>query len=506
MNFCERAPIISERIYIMKKINQENNPAKNQDKTKIKITKREADFSKWYQDVIAAADMVDHVPVKGCMVIKPYGFALWENIQKVLDKEIKLTGHKNAYFPLLIPESFLKKEAKHVAGFSPELAVVTQAGGKKLEENLIIRPTSETIIYFSFSKWIESWRDLPLLINQWCNVVRWEMRTRLFLRTTEFLWQEGHTAHTTHEEAQAEVSKMLNIYRRFLEDYLAIPIVAGVKSESEKFSGALSTQTIEALMQDKKALQCGTSHDLGQNFAKVFDVKFLDEKGKTQYVWQTSWGVSTRLIGALIMMHGDDSGIIMPPRVAPTQIAIVPIWKNDDEKKNVIVVARKLIETIPNFSFIIDDRDLRPAYRYYEWERKGVPLRVEIGPRDAQNNQAVLVRRDTQEKIIISQDDFAASVAATLEAIQNNLFARAKKFVEENTHKAKTWDEFVDINKNQGGFIRANWCGEAACEAKIKEETKATIRCIPFDLKAEKTVCVHCGKESKHIVLFAQSY
>ena len=478
----------------------------NQEKTKIKIAKREEDFSQWYSDVISAADMVDYAPVKGCMVIKPYGYALWENMQKILDKEIKATGHKNAYFPLLIPESFLKKEAKHVEGFSPELAVVTHAGGKKLEESLVIRPTSETIIYSSFSKWIKSWRDLPMLINQWCNVVRWEMRTRLFLRTTEFLWQEGHTAHAAHEEAEAEVTKMLNIYKSFVEEYLAIPVIAGVKSESEKFSGALSTQTIEGLMQDKKALQCGTSHDLGQNFAKVFDVKFLDEKGETKYVWQTSWGVSTRLIGALIMMHGDDNGIIMPPRIAPTQVVIVPIWKNDDEKKSVIATAKKLIETISDFSFVIDDRDLRPAHRYYEWERKGVPLRVEIGPRDVQNNQAVLARRDTQEKIIISQDNFAASVKETLEAIQNNLFVRAKKFVAENTHEANNWDEFVIITKKQGGFIRANWCGEAVCEAKVKEKTKATIRCIPFDMKAEKGVCVYCGKESKHTVLFAQSY
>lgn len=473
---------------------------------KIKIVKRNEDFSQWYLDVIAAADLADHAPVKGCMVIKPYGYAIWENIQKVLDGMLKATGHKNAYFPVFIPESFLKREAEHVEGFSPELAVVTHAGGKKLEENLVVRPTSETIIYSSFAKWIHSWRDLPLLINQWCNVVRWEMRPRLFLRTTEFLWQEGHTAHATHEEAQEEAARMLDVYRRFAEEYLAIPIVIGMKSESEKFAGALRTSTIEGLMQDKKALQCGTSHDLGQNFAKVFNVKFLDKEGVEQYVWQTSWGVSTRLIGALIMMHGDDRGIIVPPRIAPTHVAIVPIWKSEEEKIKTVEAAQKLAKAISNFSCVIDDRDLRPAWRYYEWERKGVPLRVEVGPRDVENNQVVLVRRDTGEKITVSQDEFTARVADIIKTIQQNLYNRAKQFREENTRDAKTWDEFREIIEHQGGFVRAEWCGLAECEADIKETTKATVRCIPLEGNKGRGNCVHCGKSSRHRVIFAQAY
>jgi len=473
---------------------------------KVKITKRITDFSRWYLDVIAAADLADYAPVKGCMVIKPYGFSIWENIKKVLDKMFKATGHKNAYFPMFIPESFLKREAEHVEGFSPELAVVTHAGGKKLEENLVVRPTSETIIYSSFAKWIQSWRDLPLLINQWCNVVRWEMRPRLFLRTTEFLWQEGHTAHATHEEAQAEVKSMLEIYRDFVENYLAIPVVVGKKSGSAKFAGALETSTIEGLMQDKKALQCGTSHDLGQNFAKVFGVKFLDKAGSEQYVWQTSWGMSTRLIGALIMVHGDDKGIIMPPRIAPTCLAIIPIWKNDEEKAKTIEAANSLAQTIFDFPFVIDDRDLRPAWRYYEWERKGVPLRVEVGPRDVENNQVVLVRRDTGEKITISQDDFATRITEILEAIQHNLYDRAKQFCKENTHDVENWDDFKKIIDQQGGFIRAEWCGLAECEAEIKEATKATIRCIPFEDQGKRGICAHCGKPAQHRVYFAQSY
>lgn len=478
----------------------------NEKEARIKITKRSEDFSQWYLDVITAADLADYAPVKGCMVIKPYGYAIWENIQKVLDGMLKTTGHKNAYFPIFIPESFLKKEAEHVEGFSPELVVVTHAGGKKLEENLVVRPTSETIIYSSFAKWIHSWRDLPLLINQWCNVVRWEMRTRLFLRTTEFLWQEGHTAHATHEEAQEEVAKILKIYQHFMEDYLGTPVVMGIKSDAEKFAGALETSTIEGLMQDKKALQCGTSHDLGQNFAKVFGVKFLDKAGNEQYVWQTSWGVSTRLIGALIMVHGDDKGIIVPPRIAPTHVAIVPIWKNNEEKVKTIETAQKLSKTISNFSFVIDDRDLRPAWRYYEWERKGVPLRVEVGPRDVANNQIVLVRRDTSEKIIVSQDEFAVSVAETLKTIQQNLYNRAKCFLVENTHDAKTWDEFREIIEHQGGLVRAEWCGMSECETKIKEATKATVRCIPFEEAEGHGTCVHCSKTSRYKVFFAQSY
>lgn len=476
---------------------------------KVKITKRSEDFSRWYLDVIAAADMADYAPVKGCMVIKPYGYALWENFQKTLDSMFKATGHKNAYFPIFIPESFLKREAEHVEGFSPELAVVTYAGGKKLEENLIIRPTSETIIYASFAKWIRSWRDLPLLINQWCNVVRWELRTRLFLRTTEFLWQEGHTAHATHEEAKEEALRMLEIYRRFMEDYLAVPVILGVKSDAEKFAGAFKTFTIEALMQDKKALQCGTSHDLGQNFAKTFDVKFFDKKGNEQYVWQTSWGVSTRLIGALIMVHGDDKGVIIPPRLAPLQLVFVPIWKDKEEKTRTLEMAKKLTNAFSNFASEIDSRDIRPAWKYYEWERKGVPLRVEIGPREVESNQAVLVRRDTGEKILVKEEEFAQRVAEILEAVQQNLFARAKRFHEENTHTAKTWSEFRVIMEREGGFIHADWCGSANCEARIKEETKATIRCIPLQEiqnRESRGKCIYCGKPSHLKVFFAQAY
>ncbi|MDO8716847.1 MAG: proline--tRNA ligase [Dehalococcoidales bacterium] len=474
--------------------------------SKEKITKRADDFSRWYLDVIAAADMADYAPVKGCMVIKPYGYAIWENFQKVLDGKFKATGHKNAYFPIFIPESFLKREAEHVEGFSPELAVVTHAGGKKLEENLVVRPTSETIIYDSFAKWIHSWRDLPLLINQWANVVRWELRTRLFLRTTEFLWQEGHTAHATHEEAQEETLRMLEVYRQFMEDYLAIPVIQGVKSDTEKFAGALKTLSIEALMQDKKSLQCGTSHDLGQNFAKVFDVKFLDNKGNEQYVWQTSWGVSTRLIGALIMVHGDDKGIIVPPHIAPTHLAFVPIWKSDEEKTRTMEAAKRLADTLPHLSSEIDSRDIRPAWKYYEWERKGVPLRVEIGPRDIENHQAVLVRRDTGEKIFVKEEEFAKRTSEILEAIQQNLFERAKSFREDNIHEANTWDEFQEIIEKQGGFVRTSWCGSVDCESKIKEKTKATVRCIPFQEGEGDGECVYCRKPSHHKPLFAQSY
>ncbi|HLD31066.1 MAG TPA: proline--tRNA ligase [Patescibacteria group bacterium] len=474
---------------------------------KMKITKRGEDFSRWYTDVIAAAEMADYAPVKGCMVIRPYGYAIWENFQKVLDKMFKETGHENAYFPLFIPESFLKREEKHVEGFSPELAVVTHAGGKKLEENLVVRPTSETIIYDSFSKWIESWRDLPLLINQWANVVRWEMRTRLFLRTTEFLWQEGHTAHATEDEAEEEVLKMLEIYRKFSEEYLALPVIPGRKSENEKFAGALRTYCIEGMMQDKKALQCGTSHNLGQNFAKVFDVKFLDQEGTKQYAWQTSWGVSTRLIGALIMAHGDDSGIIVPPKIAAAQAVVIPIWKSEEEREKVIEVAKKLNDELKEsgVGVKLDERDLRPAWKYFEWERKGVPIRIELGPRDIEKSEAVLVRRDTGEKRNVLQKQLADEVKKELVAIQKNLFDRALKFQKENTFETENWEEFKKIMAGEGGFVKANWCGDSKCELEIKEETKATIRCIPFGEKASGK-CIHCDKKAKEKVIFAQAY
>jgi prolyl-tRNA synthetase len=475
-------------------------------KAKIKITTRGKDFSRWYTDVIVAADLAEHSPVKGCMVIKPYGYAIWEIFQRTLDKMFKATGHQNAYFPIFIPESFLHREAEHVEGFSPELAVVTHAGGKKLKENLVVRPTSETIIYASFAKWIKSWRDLPLLINQWCNVVRWEMRTRLFLRTTEFLWQEGHTAHATHKEAKEEVQKMLGIYRKFVEEYMAIPVICGIKTESEKFAGALYTYTIEAMMQDRKALQCGTSHDLGQNFAKVFKVKFLDKDGKERHVWQTSWGVSTRLIGALIMTHGDDKGIIIPPRVAPLHVVFVPIWKNNKEREVTIVAANKLAEKLKGVTCHIDNRDLRPAWKYYEWERKGVPIRIEIGPRDIEKRQVVVVRRDTGEKMNILQAQLTQHISETLKMIQKNLFERALHFQEDSTYEVDSWEQFKEIFEKKGGFLKALWCGSAECEATIKETTKATIRCIPLEENESLGKCVRCGKPAKQKVIFAQAY
>ena len=483
------------------------NTDENEKNAKVKITKRGEDFSRWYTDVIAAAEMADYAPVKGCMVIRPYGYAIWENFQKVLNKMFKETGHENAYFPLFIPESFLKREENHIEGFSPELAVVTHAGGKKLEENLVVRPTSETIIYDSFSKWIESWRDLPLLINQWANVVRWEMRTRLFLRTTEFLWQEGHTAHATENEAEEEVLKMLEVYRKFSEEYLALPVIPGRKSENEKFAGALRTYCIEGMMQDKKALQCGTSHNLGQNFAKVFDVKFLDQEGTKQYVWQTSWGVSTRLIGALIMAHGDDNGIIVPPKIAAVQAVVIPIWKSDEEREKVLEVAKKINDELKEngVGVKLDERDLRPAWKYFEWELKGVPIRIELGPRDIEKGEAVLVRRDTGEKKNVLQKQLADEVKKELEAIQKNLFDRALKFQKENTFETDSWEEFKKIMAGDGGFVKANWCGETKCELAIKEETKATVRCIPFNEKASGK-CIHCDKKAKEKVIFAQAY
>lgn len=481
----------------------------NNKEQRIKIVKRSENFSRWYLDVIRASDMADYTDVKGCMVIKPYGYALWENIQRVMDKKIKETGHENAYFPLLIPESFLRKEAEHIEGFSPELAVVTYAGGKKLEEKLVIRPTSETIIYSSFAKWVRSWRDLPILINQWCNVVRWEMRTRPFLRTSEFLWQEGHTAHATHKQAKQEAMRMLFVYQDFVQNYLAIPVIPGVKSESEKFAGALKTFTVEALMQDGKALQCGTSHDLGQNFARAFEIKFLDREDKQQYVWQTSWGVSTRLIGAVIMTHGDDKGVIIPPRIAPLHIVIIPIWSNETEKRKTIEVSQKLSQVLSDFSVKVDDRDLRPGYRYYEWERKGVPLRVEVGPKDVDQNQAVLVRRDTGQKLTVSQSEIVARTRKLLQDIQKNLFFRAQEFLKKNTHEVESWQNFQTVMKERRGFVLAPWCGSSDCEAKIKEVTKATIRCLPFKENKERKKdgqCLYCDKPAHFWALFAQAY
>ncbi|MBN1153515.1 proline--tRNA ligase [candidate division KSB1 bacterium] len=474
------------------------------------IAKRSEDYSRWYTDVIAAAKLADYSPIKGCMVIRPNGYALWERMQAALDKMFKETGHVNAYFPLFIPESFMKKEAEHVEGFAPECAVVTHGGGKKLEEPLIIRPTSETIIWSMYKKWIQSYRDLPILINQWANVVRWEMRTRLFLRTTEFLWQEGHTAHATAEEAEQETLKLLDVYTRFAKDYMAIPVIRGVKTEREKFAGALRTYCIEAMMQDKKALQAGTSHNLGQNFAKAFDVTFQDERGNLDFVYATSWGVSTRLIGAIIMSHGDDEGVIMPPKLAPIQVVIVPIWKSETEKNLILQRVEQLsIEWNGRFSFHVDEREgYRPGWKYNEWEQYGVPIRIEIGPKDLEQNHVILVRRDTQEKQSVEIGILTTTLEKTLDAIQMNLYKRSLKFREENSFYVDDYSEFKKQIEDPSGFFWLHWCGSPECENRLQEETKATIRCIPIDdnVCKEKGRCVICGGESNERVIVAKAY
>ncbi|MHC5039158.1 MAG: proline--tRNA ligase [Planctomycetota bacterium] len=473
------------------------------------ITKRAEDFSRWYLDVIQAAALADYSPVRGCMVIRPHGFGIWEKLRDALDGMIRETGHKNAYFPLFIPESFLQKESEHVEGFAPQCAVVTHGGGKALEEKLYVRPTSETIMYSMYAKWISSWRDLPLLINQWANVVRWEMRTRLFLRTMEFLWQEGHTAHATEAEAEEEALKLLEVYRVLAEDVLAIPVVKGLKSETEKFAGALRTYTIEAMMQDAKALQAGTSHHLGQNFAKVFNVQFQDRDGTLKYVWQTSWGVSTRLVGALIMAHSDDTGLVLPPKVAPVQVVIVPIWKSATDRAAVLGAAHGLAEKMKGrFDVEVDDREEhKPGFKYFEWERKGVPLRIEIGPRDIKAGQSMFVRRDNRDKTAVKLEDAVEAVGTTLDAIQANLFKRANTFRKEHTFVVDDFEDFKARNESlDGGFYQAHWCGSAECEARIQEETKATLRCIPFDRPEEKGLCLRCGQPSEGRVIFAKGY
>ena len=476
----------------------------------LKITERKADFSQWYMDVIAAADLAEHSPVRGCMIIKPYGYAIWENMVAVLDKMIKDCGVQNAYFPLFIPESFLKKEAEHVEGFSPELAIVTIGGGKKLEEPLVVRPTSETIMYETFSKWIHSYRDLPLLINQWANVVRWEMRPRLFLRTTEFLWQEGHTAHAEPQEAESYALMILDkIYKEFAEKYMAMPVYTGKKSEKEKFAGAKQTFCIEALMQDGKTLQAGTSHDLSDNFAKSFDVKYQDKDGESKYVYQTSWGVSTRLIGGLIMSHSDDKGLVLPPKIAPIQIVIVPIYK--DLKDDSVLEAQKIFSQLENkFKVKIDLREnLRLGEKIYEWEKKGVPLRLEIGPKDLAKGECVLARRDNGEKTSMDLKILENKIAELLSEIQKNLFDKAYKFREETNKKIDNWEEFEkEIEK--GGYLFAFWCEEKECEEAIKEKTKANSRLIPFDAKEEagEHTCFHCGKKTPQNKrwIFCRSY
>jgi prolyl-tRNA synthetase len=487
------------------------------------LTNREENYAQWYNDLVIKADLAENSAVRGCMVIKPYGYAIWENIQAGLDKMFKATGHVNAYFPLFIPKSFFSREAAHVKGFAKECAVVTHyrlrmdENGKdivvdpeaKLEEELIVRPTSETIIWHSYKNWIQSYRDLPILINQWANVVRWEMRTRLFLRTAEFLWQEGHTAHATREEAVEETNRMLNVYADFAENYMALPVIKGYKSENERFAGALDTFTIEALMQDGKALQGGTSHFLGQNFAKAFDVQFTDKTGKLDYVWATSWGLSTRMVGALIMAHSDNNGLILPPRLAPLQTVIVPIYKTEDQLEKISEKAKIIKADLEKAGISVkyDDREnYKPGYKFADYELKGVPVRIAVGPRDIENNTVEIARRDTLQKVTVPSEGLTARIASLLEDIQANMYQKAFKFRSDNTFYIDKWSEFLEIIDNQGGFIMAHWDGTAETEEKIKEETKATIRCIPFDSPEEDGICIYSGKPSKRRVLFARSY
>ena len=487
-----------------------------------KITSREVDYSTWYNDIVQHADLAENSGVRGCMVIKPYGYAIWEKMQAELDKKFKATGHQNAYFPLFIPKSYFSKEASHVDGFAKECAVVTHYrlktsdDGKeivvdesaKLEEELIVRPTSETIIWDTYRKWIQSYRDLPLLINQWANVVRWEMRTRLFLRTAEFLWQEGHTAHATKDEAIEETEKMINVYADFAQDFMAMPVIIGLKSESERFAGALETYCIEALMQDGKALQAGTSHFLGQNFAKAFDVKYASKEGRQEYVWATSWGVSTRLMGALIMTHSDDKGLVLPPKLAPFQVVIVPIYRNEDQLKeiNKSVDSLKLLLEEKGVSVKYDSRDThKPGWKFAEYELKGVPIRLAVGMRDLENGTIEIARRDTLEKETVSIKGVENKIVMLLEEIQENLYSKAKSFRASNTFEANSYEEFKQIIK-KGGFVYAHWDGTNATELKIKNETKATIRCIPQEPSEENGVCMISGDHSERRVLFAKAY
>jgi prolyl-tRNA synthetase len=481
---------------------QEKNSSENK-----AITPRSEDYSKWYQDIIDVAELAEHGPSRGSMVIRPYGYALWETIQKYLDEKFKETGVSNAYFPLLIPERLLKREESHIEGFSPEVAVVTHAGGSKLDEPLIIRPTSETIMYEVFSGWIHSYRDLPLLINQWANVVRWEMRPRLFLRTTEFLWQEGHTAHATLEEADSRARQMLGVYEDFARDVMAIPVIPGEKSENERFAGALRTYAVEAMMQDGKALQFATSHNLGQNFSKAFDISFTNENGETAFVWQTSWGLSTRTIGGLIMVHSDDKGLVLPPLMASVQIVIIPIWKDEESKGKVLNHCNELLSKLKityGSKVILDERDVRAGEKHYHWEKRGVPVRIEVGPRDIEKNEIVLVRRDTSEKTTIKNNKLDL-ISELLKDIHSSLYSKALKFQKEKTKEVDTWDDFIK-EIEAGNFVSAHWCGDKEVEQKIKEETKATIRVIPFNQPEEKGHCVYSKKPSKGRVIFARGY
>jgi prolyl-tRNA synthetase len=487
------------------------------------LADKDENYAQWYNDLVIKADLAENSAVRGCMVIKPYGYAIWEKIQAELDRMFKATGHVNAYFPLFIPKSFFSKEAAHVKGFAKECAVVTHyrlkndENGKgvivdpeaKLEEELIIRPTSETIIWHSYKNWIQSYRDLPILINQWANVVRWEMRTRLFLRTAEFLWQEGHTAHATREEAIEETERMINVYAEFAENSMALPVIKGFKSENERFAGAIDTYAIEALMQDGKALQAGTSHFLGQNFAKAFDVQFTDKTGKLDYVWATSWGLSTRMIGALIMAHSDNRGLVLPPKLAPVQVVIIPIYKKAEQLAILDETAVKIKKDLEKIGISVkyDSRDNNtPGWKFADYELKGVPVRLAIGPRDLENGTVEVARRDTLQKETIPLEKLIDHLPLLLEDIQKNIYNKALKFREENTHYVDNWDEFVDILDNKGGFIMAHWDGTTETEDKIKEETKATIRCILFNGKSEAGKCIYSGKPSNQRVLFARSY
>ncbi|HEX5831294.1 MAG TPA: proline--tRNA ligase [Gemmatimonadaceae bacterium] len=484
-----------------------------------KLTPRAEDFSAWYNEVVLRAELADYAPVRGCMVIRPDGYGIWERMQRALDDMFKATGHRNAYFPLFIPQSFLSKEAEHVEGFAPETAVVTHGGGKLLEEPLVVRPTSETVIYSMFAKWVQSYRDLPLLINQWANVVRWEMRTRLFLRTLEFLWQEGHTAHATHDEAEVEARRMLGVYRDFMEGWMAMPVITGRKSESEKFAGALRTYACEAMMQDNKALQAGTSHNLGQNFARAFDLTFQSEAGTIEHAWNTSWGVSTRMVGGLVMTHGDDNGLRLPPLLAPTELVVVPIYRTDEERSRVLEAAHRIVRTLGEWErgalgrlrVHLDDRDgMKPGAKYYEWELRGIPLRLELGPRDLDKGQGVLVRRDTREKRPVALDSLAEGVAGLLGVIQRDMLGAARERRDANSYRGDiSYDRFRELMEGPGGFVYAGWCGSPDCEAQVKDETKATIRVMPdeeFRSAAAPARCLKCGQPATVEALWARAY
>jgi len=475
---------------------------------KERLPSRSDNFSEWYNRLVLRAELADYAPVRGCMVVRPYGWALWENIQAALDQRFKATGHMNAAFPLLIPSSFMEREQEHVEGFSPELAVVTIGGGEELEEPLVVRPTSETIIGHMYAKWIKSYRDLPVLINLWNSVVRWEMRTKLFLRTTEFYWQEGHTAHATEGEAEAETLQMLEAYADFAENEAAVPVIKGRKSDSEKFAGAKQSFSIEAMMGDTRALQAGTSHNLGQNFARAFDIRYLDKENTLQYCWTTSWGLSTRFIGAIIMVHGDDQGLIMPPRLAPYQAVIVPIFKNEDERSSVMAVIDSIQSRLSKFRVKLDDREgMTPGFKFNDWELRGVPVRIEVGPKDVAKGTVALARRDQpgrEGKQFVKQEGLVSVLADLLDDIHTSIYQRAKGFLQANKHEPKDFEEFKQVVES--GWADVWWCGDAGCEAEIKEQTRATTRCIPLDGPADKGICIHCGKPATERAIFARAY